>query len=55
MNNEGEQILSTKEANDVEIKEWVAPRSNKTCAQVLKHKIITSTKAFDSTFYDSNA
>ena len=44
--------MSSMEANDAEIKEWVAPGSNKTCAQVLKHKIIPSTKAFDSAFCD---
>ena len=52
MNNEGEQILSSMEANDVEIKEWGALGSNETCVQVLKHKLIPSTKAFDSAFCD---
>ena len=47
--------MSTKEANYAEIKEWVAPGSNKTFAQVLKHKIIPSTKAFASAFCDPNA
>ena len=44
--------MSSMEANDAEIKEWVAPGSNKTCAQVLKHKSIPSTKAFDYAFCD---
>ena len=47
--------MSSMEAHDAEIKEWVAQRSNKTCAQVLKHKIIPFTKAFDSAFCDPNA
>ena len=47
--------MSSTGAHDAEIKEWVALGSNKTCAQVLKHKIIPSTKAFDSAFCDPNA
>ena len=47
--------MSNKEANGAKIKEWVALGSNKTCDQVLKHKMILSTKAFDYAFCDTNA
>lgn len=47
--------MSNKEANGAKIKEWVALGSNKTCVQVLKHKIVHSTKTFDFAFCDVNA